>query len=381
MRSTPLAGFAVAVGLLASPAGAFVLHTTADGKPVHWSGGSVEVIADASLAPLAPDVNALAQRCFAKWTAVRSAAPPTVSVEAGVAGPLGYSPGGTNENTLRFAPEGFPGADGALMITISTFDDSGVLLDADIVINGGPSHPFAELGLLSSGEGTSGQATSYDLEDVLTHEAGHFFGMAHAPLYPSDTMFPTAARGETIKRTLKPDDEAGIVALYPPGGSASCAASPEGSSPAGLAAFGLLALGLGALAFRRARGFRGKAAAGAATLAAAGLLFPVPFGSTRTGPAALSAELAPVITASETRWEGGLAVTRLDLSFCEGTAATCADRASVEVLGGRRDGVTQMVGDVPVPLVGERAPARRVAGKVIFLADIPLAADVLRAPR
>lgn len=53
-----------------------------------------------------------------------------------------------------------------------------------------------------------------DLENVLTHEAGHYYGLGHVNDAEA-TMFAQASEGETHKRDLAADDIAGICAIYP----------------------------------------------------------------------------------------------------------------------------------------------------------------------
>jgi MYXO-CTERM domain-containing protein len=85
---------------------------------------------------------------------------------------------------------------------------------------------------------TFGQADCvyYDLQNTLTHEIGHFLGLAHpcgsgsgspevpcTSTYADRTMYPFEVPGEIAKRTLAADDVAGICALYP--GPAAAAVS------------------------------------------------------------------------------------------------------------------------------------------------------------
>jgi hypothetical protein len=57
---------------------------------------------------------------------------------------------------------------------------------------------------------------SFDLPSVVTHEAGHFLGIAHTQLSDRTiTMYPSIDTGEI--RVLSPDDIAAICAIYPPG--------------------------------------------------------------------------------------------------------------------------------------------------------------------
>jgi hypothetical protein len=251
----------------AGSASAFHVRTTETGTPVHWDADTITVIADPSLAQLGPHAVGAATRAFAAWSAVQGASAPGVVLTEGLADEVGYRDGDDNKSTLRYEPDGYAPAGGALAITVLTFDGAGKIVDADIVINGGGSHGFAILpdGAgkgpgQGQGEGHDTEETgggSYDVEDVLTHEAGHFFGLAHNDGELDATMYYATARGETKKRDLSPDDEAGIRSLYLEPRStvtAACSASPgngTGATAPGVAGVGLLATAI--LAARRRR--------------------------------------------------------------------------------------------------------------------------------
>ena len=70
-----------------------------------------------------------------------------------------------------------------------------------------------------------------DLVSIVTHEVGHFIGIAHSPI-PSAVMYYSYALG-SIKRTLTPDDIAAVCAIYPPSVQKTCDPTPPGGLASG----------------------------------------------------------------------------------------------------------------------------------------------------
>jgi MYXO-CTERM domain-containing protein len=100
----------------------------------------------------------------------------------------------------------------------------GVILDADIEVNAAPPPGGQDF---SAEVGAPLPATA-DIQNALTHEIGHLLGLDHNCGYsgaPSctaalmeGTMYGGAETpGETVKRTLKADDIAGMCHVYPTG--------------------------------------------------------------------------------------------------------------------------------------------------------------------
>lgn len=121
----------------------------------------------------------------------------------------------------------------AFALTEVWFDaNSGQILGADMEINDGRG-PYVRC----PEDGCSPVSGNADLQNVVTHEAGHFLGLAHSNVRGSTMLF-SAAEWETDKRTLEPDDEDGFCAAYAgvKFGGSRCSVSPGASSGASASA-------------------------------------------------------------------------------------------------------------------------------------------------
>jgi hypothetical protein len=159
----------------------------------------------------------LLNAAFAKWTqSTCGGGSQHVSISVTDLGPVvcgevNYNKDGSpNQHVVVFRDDVWPHNDpfNALGLTTVTFDtDTGEIYDADTEINGTLS--------LSVGASMPG---SYDLDSILTHEMGHFLGLAHSS-DTAATMFASYTPGSTSMRMLSPDDTAGLCSIYPPGGT------------------------------------------------------------------------------------------------------------------------------------------------------------------
>ncbi|MFA6034852.1 MAG: matrixin family metalloprotease [Myxococcota bacterium] len=126
----------------------------------------------------------------------------------------GYNPDGDNLNlvvwrTSEWATEPRSYPKNALAITTNTFfTDSGTIVKSDIEVNG---EFFTWRVLDSAGSGYN------DIQNTLTHEAGHVTGLDHSS-DPKAVMYYAAKSGEISKRVLTQDDIDGVCAIYPAGG-------------------------------------------------------------------------------------------------------------------------------------------------------------------
>jgi hypothetical protein len=102
---------------------------------------------------------------------------------------------------------------------------TGEIYDADMEIN-------EELG---AGRGpyticparTGCEDDRIDLQNVMTHEFGHFFGLGHS-LETFATMHAVSPPGEVQKRIIRTDDIAGFCTIYPQPLPAECDYTPRG---------------------------------------------------------------------------------------------------------------------------------------------------------
>lgn len=132
-----------------------------------------------------------------------------------------YKKTGPNVNVVLFQDNDwkYRGIDGTLAKTSVTFNDAtGEIYDADIEVN----TAYNEMTITDDPS-----KVEYDLQSVLTHEVGHFIGIAHSP----DTravMFASYSPGSTEQRVLHQDDIEAVCATYPSTGHEACSPEPRG---------------------------------------------------------------------------------------------------------------------------------------------------------
>ncbi len=243
--------------------------TTERGKPERWANVPVKVKLDASLEQLGPAASSAVQAGFGAWIAT-NATLPSLSFDTTSGAKPSLEPDGVN--AVMFAPIELAGHKKDLALTISFVDaESGRILESDVVINAKKS-----FGILGGGESqhhgdddgdddfdaheVPGCDGAYDLQSVVAHEAGHFFGLGEDHDDAATTMFYKTGKCEIRKRDLEPPDRTVMVRLYEHPAPESAAADTGGGCggasvarrevPAGQAAL-VVVLGLMAWARRR----------------------------------------------------------------------------------------------------------------------------------
>jgi len=192
--------------------------------PVWWRNACVsyDLQRNASRQIAYDTVSTIIAAAFGKWTATSCAgstgdggagAGGRVSIDVRDLGPVDcdqvqYNSDQGNQHVIVFRDDTWPHDDpnNTLALTTVTFNpDTGEIYDADMEINS--TIP------LTAGDPVP--ADGYDFESIVTHETGHFLGMAHSGDTHA-TMFAHYTQGSTVMRSLTADDVAGICTIYPP---------------------------------------------------------------------------------------------------------------------------------------------------------------------
>lgn len=171
------------------------------------------------------DAANLISQAFTRWTGAtcqtdgRNSSRPSIDVRD--LGPadctrIQYVSGKANQNVIVFRDDSWVDSKGAPrpstvlgLTTVVYAPSTGEIYGADMEINTLDMDPLAVR------DPVTGRA--YDFLSVVTHEAGHFLGMAHSD-HREATMYASYEPGQTYQRVLSPDDVNGICAVYRPNG-------------------------------------------------------------------------------------------------------------------------------------------------------------------
>lgn len=216
--------------------------TTPSGALERWGGGAVTVYIDDSVDRLGAGAHDAVERGFGTWLASARHLPRLRFDTTHHATPSLVPDG---KSTVMVAEIPFAGHTRDLAITVGFMDPAtGKLAEADIVLNarykwgvldaaGGPAthdmgdDPEAGSGLSCNGSHPDTSCGGrYDVQDIATHEIGHFFGLGEDNEDPAATMFKCSSVCEIHKRDLETDDDSAIGTLYATADTDAAATSP-----------------------------------------------------------------------------------------------------------------------------------------------------------
>jgi hypothetical protein len=208
------------------------------GAPLYWPTRCVGMSIDtSSVRKLSGDlVQTKLREAFERWSNVDcspyvAASDPkgAPSIEARYLEPVscrdGFEVGKPSSNVLLFQDGAWPHAQRSaggidadsdtLALTTLRFDTTtGEIFGGTLEMNTA-QHDFE----VSPGQGSK----AFDLDRVLTHEVGHFLGLAHTDV--ADGVMYWAAKPGQASSELAEDDRRAICEAYPPGGTRTVAAS------------------------------------------------------------------------------------------------------------------------------------------------------------
>jgi hypothetical protein len=235
------------------------------GKHQQWHRPALTVYLDDSLKRVGPQAEDAVMQAFGQWLQSDPRLPAvtfdTTSARA--------TPKQDGLSTISYGRIELPGHERDLAITVTyAKEESGEILEADIIINSlypvgvlatkrqagsddqqrdvkGDRHDSSKHDGHSDDEADDCRSR-FDLQNVTTHEAGHFFGLGEDPVERGATMFQAIDQCETHKRALAATDIGAMSALYAVSSTPS-SVEVAGSEPtqAGVAACQLVAPGAG----------------------------------------------------------------------------------------------------------------------------------------
>lgn len=173
-----------------------------------WPTSAVTYFVNPANADVTPE-NALAavQQAAAAWS-LQSLA----DIQLMYAGPTsGNTVQNNGVNEVFFSPES---SGSTIAVCYYWWNGAKQIIDSDIKFYDGSFKFYT---------GTSGCSGGMFIEDVGTHEFGHFLGLGHSTVAAA-TMYPTISYCSQSGRSLDADDIAGIEAIYTPGSGSPPAA-------------------------------------------------------------------------------------------------------------------------------------------------------------
>jgi hypothetical protein len=188
-----------------------------NGQEVHWAKKKgITLALDASLDNVGPGARDAVRSALGSW--LSSGAPlPGVSLGTDEKGAPPLSADGVNG--VYYAPITIPGHENDLAITVSYMNGQGRIVEADIILNATAGIAILDTPGPEGVDAVPGCAHQFDLESVVAHEMGHFFGLGEDMDNDKTTMFVKTSACSVRKRVLATEDTSVLTGLYASAGA------------------------------------------------------------------------------------------------------------------------------------------------------------------
>jgi Matrixin len=197
---------------------------TDHGLSERWGTATVTVVLDGSLDDMDPAAKDAVTTAFGTWMSSNA------NVNAVVVNRSTDRIGAAQDGVSRisFGAIDIPGHEKDVAATISYADDAtGEIIEADTIFNNAYAFQVMPEQVSDSHKCIGDK---YDIQDVATHEFGHFYGLGEDMSDEATTMFITSKPCQTHKRTLTESDVSSMSGLYAVAAPSSPSAGSTGSA-------------------------------------------------------------------------------------------------------------------------------------------------------
>lgn len=158
---------------------------------------------------IASNLSTIVANSFAPWSTAVSGA--VTFVNGGTTSKARASNDG--ENIVAWGRVSYPNALGVTYIWYRVSD--GLVVNVDTIMNKRVSWSWTNPSTIDP-DSTCGNLTTYDAQDILTHEVGHWVGLddMYETVVKDSTMYGYGQKGELKKDTLSSGDIQGAKAVY-----------------------------------------------------------------------------------------------------------------------------------------------------------------------